>query len=173
MALRMGRLIRIVRGLGVALLFAVVALCLAITIVPPFLDRIYYDGPVSRHYDGAHFYNPDGAIDVPAPPGTSRQGFILRWLLGDDDRPQWPVGIAVKPAKPAPFAAPRGMVATWVGHASVLVQAAGLNILTDPIWSDHASPLPPFGPKRVAEPGIRFDDLPKICLLYTSPSPRA
>ena len=168
MALRMGRLIRIVRGLGVALLFAVVALCLAITIVPPFLDRIYYDGPVSRHYDGAHFFNPDGAIEPPAPPGTSRTGFLLRWLLGDDDRPEWPVGIAVKPARPAPFAAPRGMVATWVGHASVLVQAAGLNILTDPIWSDHASPLPPFGPKRVAEPGIRFDDLPKIDLIVIS-----
>ena len=106
MALGMGRLIRIVRGLGVALLFAVVSLCLAITIVPLFLDRIYYDGPVSRHYDGAHFFNPDGAIDVPAPPGTSRQGFILRWLLGDDGRPPWPVGIAVKPARPAPLTPP-------------------------------------------------------------------
>ena len=54
----MGRLITIIRGAGIALLFLVIALCLAITIVPPFLDRIYYDGPVSRHYDGAHFFNP-------------------------------------------------------------------------------------------------------------------
>lgn len=158
----------ILRGIGVALLFAIVALCLAATIIPPFLDRIYYQGSVSRHYDGAHFFNPDGAIDTPAPPGTSRQGFILRWLLGNDDRPQWPVAIAVKPSRPAPFAAPRGMVATWVGHATVLVQAAGINILTDPIWSDYASPLPPLGPKRVAQPGIRFDDLPKIDLIVIS-----
>ncbi|MBJ7378767.1 MAG: hydrolase, partial [Sphingobium sp.] len=90
----MGRLVSIVRGAGIALLFAVIALCLAVTIVPPFLDRIYYQGPVSRHYDGAHFFNPDGAIDVPAPPGTSRQGFIARWLIGHDDRPEWPLGIA-------------------------------------------------------------------------------
>ncbi|MEC3912628.1 MBL fold metallo-hydrolase [Sphingobium sp. CR2-8] len=164
----MGRLVSIVRGAGIALLFAVIALCLAITIVPPFLDRLYYQGPVSRHYDGAHFFNPDGAIESPAPPGTSRQGFIARWLLGHDDRPPWPEAIAVKPARPAPFAAPRGMVATWVGHATVLVQAAGINILTDPIWSDYASPLPPFGPKRIAQPGVRFEDLPRIDLIVLS-----
>ena len=164
----MGRLITIIRGAGIALLFLVIALCLAITIVPPFLDRIYYDGPVSRHYDGAHFFNPDGDITPPAPPGTSRSGFVARWLLGDDDRPAWPQAVAVKPSRPAPFAAPRGMTATWVGHATVLVQAAGLNILTDPIWSDHASPFPPLGPKRVAQPGIRFDDLPKIDLIVLS-----
>src|SRR3546814_10293586 len=76
--------------------------------------------------------------------------------------------VAVKPSRPPAFAAPRGMVATWVGHATVLVQAAGLNILTDPIWSDHASPLPPLGPKRVAQPGVRFDDLPKIDLILVS-----
>lgn len=164
----MDRFVSIVRGAGIALLFAVVATCLAITIVPPFLDRLYYRGPVSRHYDGAHFFNPDGAVGSPAPPGTNPRGFMARWLLGHDDRPQWPDAIAVKPARPAPFAAPRGMVATWVGHATMLVQAAGLNILTDPIWSDHASPLPPFGPKRVAQPGIRFDDLPKIDLILLS-----
>ena len=164
----MGRLVSIIRGAGIALLFLLIALCLAITILPPFLDHIYYDGPVSRHYDGAHFFNPDGDITPPAPPGPSRSGFIARYLLGDDDRPAWPEAIAVKPARPAPFAAPRGMSATWVGHATVLVQAAGLNILTDPIWSDYASPFPPLGPKRVAQPGVRFDDLPKIDLIVIS-----
>ena len=149
-------------------MFLIVALCLAVTIVPPFLDRIYYRGPASSHYDGARFFNPDGEIAAPAPPGTSSQGFMLRWLLGHDDRPRWPDAIAVKPARPAPFAAPRGMVATWVGHATVLVQAAGLNILTDPIWSDYASPFPPLGPRRVAQPGIRFADLPRIDLIVIS-----
>ncbi|MDX3900976.1 MAG: MBL fold metallo-hydrolase [Sphingobium sp.] len=158
----------IVLGIGIALLFAIVALCLAITIVPPFLDRIYYAGPPSRHFDGAHFFNPDGEIDLPAPPGRGRQGFIARWLLGRDGRPPWPDAIAVRQARPAPFAAPRGMKATWVGHATVLVQAAGLNILTDPIWSNHASPFPPFGPKRVARPGIAIDRLPRIDLILLS-----
>lgn len=164
----MSRLFSIIRMAGVALLFLVVALCLAITCVPPFLDRIYYEGPVSRHFDGAHFFNPDGATEFSAPPGRNRRGFLARWLLGLDDRPEWPDAVAVTPTRPAPFAAPRGMVATWVGHSTVLVQAAGLNILTDPIWSDHASPLPPLGPKRVTQPGVKYDDLPKIDLIVIS-----
>lgn len=164
----MGRGWKIVKGAGIALLFIAIALCLAVTIIPPFLDRIYYEGPVSRHYDGARFANPDGIFQIEAPPGVSRQGFIARWLIGDDDRPAWPDAVAVKPARPAAFAAPRGMVATWVGHATMLVQAAGINILTDPIWSDYASPFPPLGPRRVAEPGIRLKDLPKIDLIVIS-----
>ncbi|SNR78313.1 MBL fold metallo-hydrolase [Puniceibacterium sediminis] len=49
-----------------------------------------------------------------------------------------------------------------VGHASVLIQVAGLNLLTDPVWSDRASPLSFVGPKRVTAPGIDFDHLPPI-----------
>lgn len=165
----MSRIIgKVMRGAGVALLFLVIMLCLAITIIPPFLDRIYYDGPVSRNYDGDHFFNPDGEIHFSTPPGSNRRGFIARWLTGQDNRPEWPDAVAVKPARPPAFAAPKGMIATWVGHATVLVQAAGINILTDPIWSDYASPFPPLGPKRVAQPGIRFNDLPKIDLIIIS-----
>lgn len=60
------------------------------------------------------------------------------------------------------------MRATWIGHATVLVQADGLNILTDPVWSARASPLPFAGPKRVRAPGVRFDDLPRIDLVLVS-----
>jgi hypothetical protein len=60
------RLTRIARGAGIALLFLIVALCLAITIVPPFLDRIYYRGPAGSHYDGARFFNPDGEMGAPS-----------------------------------------------------------------------------------------------------------
>jgi N-acyl-phosphatidylethanolamine-hydrolysing phospholipase D len=49
-----------------------------------------------------------------------------------------------------------------VGHSSFLIQAAGLNILTDPIWSDRASPVAFAGPKRLLPPAVRFDDLPRI-----------
>jgi L-ascorbate metabolism protein UlaG (beta-lactamase superfamily) len=44
----------------------------------------------------------------------------------------------------------------------VLIQAGGLNVLTDPVWSRRASPLAFAGPERVCAPGIRFDDLPPI-----------
>ena len=59
------------------------------------------------------------------------------------------------------------MVVTWIGHASVLIQTHGLNILTDPIYAERAGPFG-FGPQRVAAPGIRFDDLPKIDLVLVS-----
>jgi L-ascorbate metabolism protein UlaG (beta-lactamase superfamily) len=51
---------------------------------------------------------------------------------------------------------------TLVGHASFLVQAAGKNVLLDPIWSERASPVQFAGPKRVNEPGIFFPDLPPV-----------
>jgi N-acyl-phosphatidylethanolamine-hydrolysing phospholipase D len=50
---------------------------------------------------------------------------------------------------------------TWIGHATLLVQLDGVNILTDPIWSDHAGPLG-FGPRRLVPPGVRIEDLPPI-----------
>ena len=49
-----------------------------------------------------------------------------------------------------------------VGHATLLVQVAGVNLLTDPVWSERVSPLSFIGPKRVTEPGIAFDKLPDI-----------
>lgn len=51
---------------------------------------------------------------------------------------------------------------TWVGHATFLIQVAGHTILTDPIWSERASPVSWLGPKRQARPGIAWGDLPKI-----------
>ena len=49
-----------------------------------------------------------------------------------------------------------------VGHASVLIQVAGQNILVDPVWSDRASPVRFAGPKRANAPGVEFDALPPI-----------
>jgi N-acyl-phosphatidylethanolamine-hydrolysing phospholipase D len=50
---------------------------------------------------------------------------------------------------------------TWVGHATMLVQLDGVNILTDPIWSARAGPFG-VGPHRLVPPGLRFEDLPPI-----------
>jgi N-acyl-phosphatidylethanolamine-hydrolysing phospholipase D len=50
---------------------------------------------------------------------------------------------------------------TWVGHATMLVQLDGVNILTDPIWSARSGPMG-IGPHRLVPPGLRFEDLPPI-----------
>jgi N-acyl-phosphatidylethanolamine-hydrolysing phospholipase D len=57
---------------------------------------------------------------------------------------------------------------TWIGHATLLIQLDGLNILTDPHWSERASPVSFAGPKRLVPPGLRFDDLPPIHLILIS-----
>ncbi len=63
----------------------------------------------------------------------------------------------------------RGAVTvTWVGHSTLLVQLDGVNILTDPHWSDRASPVSFAGPRRVSAPGLRFEDLPPIHVVVIS-----
>ena len=49
----------------------------------------------------------------------------------------------------------------------MLIRTAGLNILTDPVWSDYTSPVQGFGPKRCRPAGITWDKLPRIdiCLI--------
>ena len=57
---------------------------------------------------------------------------------------------------------------TWVGHATMLVQANGLNVLTDPVFSERASPVQFAGPKRAQPPGLRMDQLPPIDVVLIS-----
>jgi L-ascorbate metabolism protein UlaG (beta-lactamase superfamily) len=57
-----------------------------------------------------------------------------------------------------------------IGHATVLLQVAGLNILTDPVWSERAGPLSWLGVRRVRPPAIAFDDLPPIDVILLSHS---
>jgi len=113
----------------------------------------YYQGPPSDHFDGTRFFNP-------GQPSTDRGlAALLRWKLAGGAA-RWPASVAVTPARPEARVA--GIRITAVGHASTLIQADGANILTDPVWSERASPFRRVGPKRVTAPGIDFDALPPI-----------
>jgi L-ascorbate metabolism protein UlaG (beta-lactamase superfamily) len=57
---------------------------------------------------------------------------------------------------------------TWIGHATALVQLAGINLLTDPVFSDRASPVQWTGPKRWQPPGVALRDLPRIDIVLIS-----
>jgi L-ascorbate metabolism protein UlaG (beta-lactamase superfamily) len=125
----------------------------------------YYNGPPSDHFDGELFFDRHGV-----PPRSRRD--LLRWFIARHWRgtkAKWPVWA------PSPYAdcpPPRVEGAAWrisyVGHASWLIQAAGLNLLLDPVWSKRASPFRFVGPKRVNDPGIGFDDLPPIDVVLVS-----
>lgn len=113
----------------------------------------YHSGSPGDHFDGTRFFNPG----EPATDRTLTQ--VLRWKLAGGAA-RWPAHVPVTPARPEARVA--GLGITMVGHATLLIQAAGLNILTDPVWSDRASPLSFAGPKRVTAPGIAWTDLPPI-----------
>jgi L-ascorbate metabolism protein UlaG (beta-lactamase superfamily) len=57
---------------------------------------------------------------------------------------------------------------TWIGHATLLLQVNGVNLLTDPHFSERSSPVQWAGPKRVVPPGIEMDQLPPIDMVVIS-----
>ncbi len=57
---------------------------------------------------------------------------------------------------------------TWVGHSTVLLQLGELNVLTDPMWSERASPFDWIGPRRLMTPGLPFGALPPIDVVLLS-----
>ena len=57
---------------------------------------------------------------------------------------------------------------TWLGHAAVLLQVGGVNILTDPMLTDWASPFAYFGPRRHQPPGIALHELPRVDVVLLS-----
>ncbi|WFU56332.1 MBL fold metallo-hydrolase [Bradyrhizobium pachyrhizi] len=122
-----------------------------------------YDGPVSDHFDGLHFFDPDGS-----PPKSL--GEVLRWQFGGGrKRAVWPEWAPSPHADTPPSRVEGDKVRLcFVGHASWLIQTAGLNILFDPVWSMRASPFSFAGPKRHNDPGIAFEKLPRIDVVLVS-----
>lgn len=122
----------------------------------------YYRGPPSDHFDGRSFFNPGGR----APAGFRD---LLRWQLSGN-RTKWPSrwDSPFQAARPDERVDGGGLRVTMVGHSTLLVQIAGLNILTDPVWSKRASPFAFAGPRRVNAPGIALDDLPPVDVVLVS-----
>ncbi|ACL57753.1 MBL fold metallo-hydrolase [Methylobacterium nodulans] len=114
----------------------------------------YYGGPVSDHFDGTRFFSP-------GQPQDKDLVELARWQLGGR-REIWPSHF------PSPFAADTppervaGLRVVHIGHASLLIQVAGRNILIDPVYAKRASPIGFAGPRRVNPPGIAFEALPPI-----------
>lgn len=113
-----------------------------------------HNGPVSDHFDGKRFYNPEG--------GDHSLGDELKWFwrMKAVEWPEW-VNDAPQPP-PVERVGPGELRATLINHATVLIQIDGLNIITDPIWSERAGPAAWLGTKRVRAPGLKLEHLPRI-----------
>lgn len=93
---------------------------------------------------------------------------VLYWLLTRQP-PKWPSHVPVEPQKVKhQRILGEELWVTFVNHSTVLIQTQGLNILTDPIWSERASPFSWMGPRRIKAPGVTFEDLPPIDIVLVS-----
>jgi len=114
----------------------------------------------SDHFNGKEFFTPG------APP-VKRFADIVRWMASRQ-RATWREEPKSASSLPPARVADGRMLVTFVNHSTVLIQTAGVNILTDPIWSRRASPVSFVGPKRFSRPGIELESLPPIHIVLLS-----
>ncbi len=109
---------------------------------------------------GEHFCNP-GSNQV-MKPSLAFQA-LVETFLGDQERtprarlPLFTGAATILRAPPA-----QGLRLTWFGHSSVLIEIDGFRILTDPQWSERASPSTLIGPKRFHPPPVALEDLGRL-----------
>jgi L-ascorbate metabolism protein UlaG (beta-lactamase superfamily) len=125
-----------------------------------FIANPPYRGAVSDHFDGRRFHNHQA--------GWQTEGSFLKWQL-TRHAGVWRAWVEDAPgAKPEAHVDDGRVRVTWVNHSTVLVQMDGLNVLTDPVWSERVSPVSFTGPRRHRRPGLRFEDLPRIDVVVVS-----
>ena len=112
----------------------------------------------SDHFDGRRFVNPTGPTQQPF-------SAVPRMLL--EKRTPWPARVDVA-LQPPPVRGDAATTVTLIGHATFLIQTAAGNILTDPMYSERASPVVFAGPRRVRQPAVAFEDLPPISTVLLS-----
>lgn len=116
--------------------------------------------PVSDHYDGKVFFNPEKNQLI---------SFwdVLKWKM-NGSAVVWPDQVPNKNYPLPKLTSEQRAIVTFINHASFLFQLKELNVLTDPIFSDRASPFSFMGPKRVRSPGLKIEELPKIDVVIIS-----
>jgi N-acyl-phosphatidylethanolamine-hydrolysing phospholipase D len=155
--------VRRAAALALACVLAALASC---THVNPDYD------PAKPHHRPGGFTNPD-APDIPAGFSAFLKWQIERRLYGPPRLDGVPAPVVAPDLAflRANARAPRGAqvpAVTWIGHASVLAQLGGLNVLTDPQFSERAFPVQWLGPARHQAPGVALADLPHIDVVVVS-----
>ena len=123
--------------------------------------------PPTHHAPGGGFRNPW--------PDSEPRGWrdVLRWSMERRRHrriatPRRGSFATAAPRIVYPRAAGTEFTATWIGHATVLLQMGGLNVLTDPMFSERAFPVQWMGPRRVMDPGLRLEALPPLDVVLLS-----
>lgn len=125
------------------------------------IRKAYHKGSKSDHFDGLRFFNPWN-------PQKASLFDVIRWKMSSQPK-QWP-NERQTPLLDSPTELVEGdlLRVSFVGHSTMLIQTQGLNMITDPIWSNRASPFQSIGPNRYNDPGIDFEKLPTIDIILVS-----
>jgi L-ascorbate metabolism protein UlaG (beta-lactamase superfamily) len=113
-----------------------------------------------EYFEGGRFRN---LADVPS---KTPLGYV--WMRMNTTAEVWPENVPLQKKIVRPKDASKQLRVHYINHSTFLIQTQGLNILTDPIFADRASPLSWAGPKRVIRPGLEIDELPKIDVVLIS-----
>jgi N-acyl-phosphatidylethanolamine-hydrolysing phospholipase D len=134
----------------------------------------YYD-PSKPHHTPEGFrnnYRPNPAYKRPE--SSAASAWLRRIVNWTEEKPSTEPSRPLLPVKPdlAFIHANKTTPAvTWIGHATFLVQMGnGINILTDPVFAERASPVSFAGPKRHQPPGLAITELPRIDAILLSHS---
>ncbi len=119
-----------------------------------------YSGPVTDRFNGKTFYSSSYE--------KKQSGDLLKWSTNRNQGP-WEQR-ATRQASIIVERETDAMRITMVNHSTLLIQVQGVNLLTDPTWSESTGPFGRTGPSRYRDPGIAFDTLPPIDVVFVSHS---
>jgi L-ascorbate metabolism protein UlaG (beta-lactamase superfamily) len=115
----------------------------------------------SSRFENGRFKNPGASA-------SKSLRDVVRWQLTAERRP-WPAHVEIESRSGLPSTVAPGMLAaTFVNHATFVLQSATTTCVTDPMWSERASPVGFAGPRRVHAPGVSMDALRSLQLVLLS-----
>jgi L-ascorbate metabolism protein UlaG (beta-lactamase superfamily) len=119
--------------------------------------------PISDHYNGETFFNPWG-IDA-----TKGLWEVIKWKV-TSSAVKWPDSEIINKSIPELVidGTSSSVHVTYIGHATTYIQDAKMGILTDPQFSDRASPVGFIGPKRIRKPALQIEEIPKLDFVLIS-----
>ncbi|MCU0701986.1 MAG: MBL fold metallo-hydrolase [Myxococcaceae bacterium] len=121
----------------------------------PRLDRMQ----ASAHWKDGHFVNAEPTAVMQ----EGGAGTMLEWFSSDVMRvPSCPLPLATDTRAVLDVPPKTGLRVTWLGHSTTILEVDGVTVLTDPMFSERASPSTIAGPKRFHPPPLALDQLPRI-----------
>jgi L-ascorbate metabolism protein UlaG (beta-lactamase superfamily) len=105
----------------------------------------------------------DGRFVNPQPIINDYWGLLYSMTHGSEHaRPEQPVAVAKLSPDAFSKPPPSGLRVTWFGHSSMLIELDGVRVLSDPMWSERAGPIPWLGPRRWFPPPLQLEQLPPL-----------